>query len=437
MRPILNALAFLGLLVGLVSPAAAVNGVRGYYWGTTGTAACTSPSFSVGDQPPSACGASVCAGVVPGPAASGDQRWFSCVGPTGNVITAQYVLRQPACKPEGGGSTVYTTISARDADCVQTDNACTSRAGTGGFQNFTVAWSRLPGSKTPSDGSLTDLVGTPSFPSGTVCVQGCEATTGAYGAGWQSEEPSSQGLYRVSYDVYVNYTGTTCSGTTTGFDPAASVQPCIGSLGSVNGKPQCVAAVGSTPNSPSGNKVGPGLVGNPTAGSSGSASIGSRSPSGGSGGPEGGPPSAVDGSVRGGGSLPGSGSSGGTQIDVEVETCGLPGKPACKIDESGTPNGAGAYGDATNAVNANKDTAVQGINDAAAASGKATAWTFTFAFPTGCTAIAMPGFEALSGGIDICAWQGMIHDLMSMIWLAVTVWCCIGMVGRAVGGGGA
>jgi hypothetical protein len=105
------------------------------------------------------------------------------------------------------------------------------------------------------------------------------------------------------------------------------------------------------------------------------------------------------------------------------------------IDEDGMPDGSGAYGDATNAVNANRDSAVQGINSAAGTAGKSTGWTFTFALPTGCSDIPLAAFAPYISGVNVCTWQEVIHDLMSMIWLAVTVWCCIGMVGRAIGGG--
>lgn len=43
------------------------------------------------------------------------------------------------------------------------------------------------------------------------------------------------------------------------------------------------------------------------------------------------------------GSGSGSGTGGGGTVNVEVETCGLPGTPPCKIDETGTPDGAGVW----------------------------------------------------------------------------------------------
>lgn len=56
-------------------------------------------------------------------------------------------------------------------------------------------------------------------------------------------------------------------------------------------------------------------------------------------------------------------------------------------------------------------------------------WTFSFEFPKGCT----PFDTGISGFVmDPCKYQSTIHDLMSMVWAAVTVFLLIGMVGKTL-----
>lgn len=115
--------------------------------------------------------------------------------------------------------------------------------------------------------------------------------------------------------------------------------------------------------------------------------------------------------------------------DNSPRECGSPGKPACKIDETGTPS------DAVTPLKAGNDTltqsqtdAVAKVNDAATATNKDTGWKFSFALPSGCTTIPM----YLDVVVDVCKYRPVIHDLMSLAWLAATVFAIIGMVGRAL-----
>jgi hypothetical protein len=119
---------------------------------------------------------------------------------------------------------------------------------------------------------------------------------------------------------------------------------------------------------------------------------------------------------------------------VKLETCGLPGKPPCKLDESGTGNGDGALNGAKGELTTYGTDAGALVGTASDANGKDTGWGFGFALPAACTPLDM-GAYALS--LNICQFQPAIHDLMSMVWLAATVFLIIGMVGRSVGGGSA
>lgn len=63
-------------------------------------------------------------------------------------------------------------------------------------------------------------------------------------------------------------------------------------------------------------------------------------------------------------------------------------------------------------------------------------WSFTV--PTGCTPLALPGFAALTpslASIDMCQFQPVIHDLLSMMWVAAGFFGAIALILRdSVGG---
>jgi len=106
-------------------------------------------------------------------------------------------------------------------------------------------------------------------------------------------------------------------------------------------------------------------------------------------------------------------------------TCGLPTTPPCKIDESGTPK----TGDISKAeVDAAKGSALGKITEIGAI--QAPAWTWSFSLPTSCQAMTVGPFLSQTVTVDLCAYQAMIHDLVSLIWASFTVWACVGMVGR-------
>jgi hypothetical protein len=109
----------------------------------------------------------------------------------------------------------------------------------------------------------------------------------------------------------------------------------------------------------------------------------------------------------------------------EIETCGLPGAPPCKIDE---PNGENALSTAKEAVTKSETDAKAAITDAAKTEGKSTGWSFSFALPSGCSPITL-----FHGAVaDPCQYQGMIHDIMAMLWAGSTAWLLVGMVGRTL-----
>lgn len=318
---------------------------------------------------------------------------------------------------------------------------CASKAGQSKTVNFTTGWAQ---SNNPDSPKAIDV----PMP-GSGCDGQCAFTRGGVQSCWWSQVPHSNGLHRVSCDSTVTLTGAACQGgASPSNNPGTPEPPCPGVSGQVNGKPVCIGSTGTPlPSIPKpGNGTPPAAPGNPGSGDKPTTGPGAgndgagRTPTVGEGGNEGGGSSSV---VPGGGSE-GNGQGTGTPTPTNPDgsakpadptPCGIPGSPACRLDETGTPNGTGAFDGATAGVNSNRDSAVAGINAAAGASGKATGWSFTLALPTGCSPIPMGAYAPYLTGINICEWQPQIHDLMSMAWLAAAVFLCIGMVGRAIGGG--
>lgn len=253
------------------------------------------------------------------------------------------------CSPQGQPR-VYFTITVREASGGG-GGACTQ--GARRVINVTTGWAR---------GGVRDVADyvyhypLPFGVEGGSCDGSCSytvpVTADALGQCFRSGVPGSNGLHRVSCDVNVAYTGASCSSATPEASSATPNPPCPGVLGYVNGRPTCVgSAPGGLPAASSPTGHGSQGQGNPAAGAMPTAGpgsgFGSRTPAAGNGGNDGGGSDAS--------SSP-SGSGGGpSTVDVTVETCGLPGKPPCKLDESGTPGADGAFGTATGVLNGAMD----------------------------------------------------------------------------------
>lgn len=129
---------------------------------------------------------------------------------------------------------------------------------------------------------------------------------------------------------------------------------------------------------------------------------------------------------------PGTGNSG-SGTGTKIETCGLPWTPPCKIDEAGTPppDTKNPAADAQEALSewstcllspSTCFPALPSLN-----------WTFTL--PTSCGVIDIAAFAPYLTGIDICQFQPMFHDLMSVAWIAAGLLGALGLVFRDATGG--
>lgn len=104
----------------------------------------------------------------------------------------------------------------------------------------------------------------------------------------------------------------------------------------------------------------------------------------------------------------------------EIITCGLPSTPPCRIDEEGTPGTEVAkFDDAESEIERFKGGLLESIQSKL--DEITHEWTWTFALPTGCSALQFDTQVGPVVQIDMCEWQPMIHDIMSMIWAAAGV----------------
>lgn len=344
-------------------------------------------------------------------------------------IADEYRPGVAICKSLSGN--VSGTVSRRPV-CT---NQCAEKAGEISTTNVTRGWARSP---LPNK---ADQLGTTSAVPKHVCSGGCKFSVLGNEEAYRSQTPSDQGLYRLSSDVTVIQTDQACDGETdmTSANPSTADMACPGQVGELNGKPYCAIGPGTTgvdPNGSPGTGASTDDKGNPKAGpkpkdgeGSGTGGVG-RTPTQGNGGNMGGPGGAAAGGT---GTKPGDKPPDGTkdkpEEGKEQEACGAPGQKPCKIDESGTPTGDGKFDKLHGDVDAAKTswvTEITGIKDM-----RWSDWTWTFQLPSGCVPLNLTD---LGVNIDVCRWQPVIHDIMSMVWAISTVMGCVYLVFRAQGG---
>lgn len=111
----------------------------------------------------------------------------------------------------------------------------------------------------------------------------------------------------------------------------------------------------------------------------------------------------------------------------EIKVCGVPGSPACKIDESGTPSADSQDQTQIDSVFQPVKTCLENPLSCLP-SMPDLSWTFNV--PSSCTAIPVNGYGSYISEINICPFQSVFHDLMSMIWAAVGVFAAAKMLFR-------
>lgn len=336
--------------------------------------------------------------------------------------------------------------------CIGPDSPC--NAGEKEVKNYTVGWSLTP------TADARDLVAPPANPPVNGCDGKCaEVLVQQPVECWRSQVPAATGLHRVSCDYNVTKTGGTCSTPTPGSDPTTPPLPCPGYTGYVNGKAVCVGSPSTPlPKNPPLPGTPPEGYGNPAAGGIPSTGPGSGTgpaatpaspgPNPGNG-PGGGSPSGggSNAATPGGGSdgngqvsSPGTGTTGGSGTGTGTCTganctptqdpCGLPGRPACKIDETGTPDGLGAYSAAGQNITDSMTQGVQRVNDSANKL-NTLPWIWGFQLPVGTCSLIDMTTRMGPFTIDICTsplatiWRALLGYMVATLgalycWRSIT-----------------
>lgn len=357
----------------------------------------------------------------------GSAGWFDTCGSGSQVTYGADTTACPANSTLSGGSCSCNSGYAEfGGACAATSEQCP--VGQGKTTNRTEGWAR---SSNPNANDMVSDLGPPSSIYGYndgACVGNITGTERC----WRSQEPSAQGLYRVSCDYTMVVTGPSTTPGESNSDPDEPVASCPGFVGDVNGKTVCVGTASNPVPAGTDAPNAPTSAGNPSAGPKpstgpGSGSGGSgRTPTTGNGGNNGGPASAAVG--------PGGSGLRGDLPEFPGEICGAAPLPPCnvKVDETGVPSEASAAGrfsqgntdvdkvqtDADSAFGQHRDINLPG-------------WSWTFAFPTGCTPLVLAAYDNLE--IDVCQWQPVIHDLMSMLWVAAGIFGLIALFRNATG----
>ncbi|VTU36334.1 hypothetical protein E5CHR_04291 [Variovorax sp. PBL-E5] len=375
----------------------------------------------------------------------------------GHAPSASVVAGGSACPANSTGTTTCTCNSGFDQSgsaCVPHVNQCTAKTGQTSIINWTQGFSR-----TPDEGDTAAVGGvTPPPSSGAMCDGGCNVSAQISGPGvtyYVDQMPNAQGLYRRSVDMPTVNLGSEC---TTSQAPASikpdAVEPaCPGTVGTVNGKTVCVGTADKpVTTTPMDRPTTPPIAGNPAAGvipasgeGSGSGSAG-RTPSTNNGNSNaGGPAGAAVGGAGGsaGGTAAGTGTGAGTSntggvvaspgTGKEQANCGAPGQPACKIDETGTPDAKPVdILVAQNRLDQARSDSDTARGTMAGDSDKGFLEGFRSLFWAPPVASCQPYvFPHNLGTLDPCDVVDGVRMLMAFLWSATGFWLCLGMVRRS------
>ena len=123
----------------------------------------------------------------------------------------------------------------------------------------------------------------------------------------------------------------------------------------------------------------------------------------------------------------GTSTSGGNAPERDIITCGLPDTPPCKLDETGTPS---APADTSSAVASGL---VAGITACVVTPSSCLPAlpdiNWSFSVPTSCAPIPLGGgYGEWLDSIDICPYQPIIHDIMSMLWAGAGLFGAVSMM---------
>ena len=262
---------------------------------------------------------------------------------------------------------------------------------------------------------------------------------------WIGEDPATNGLHPIYREQGYMSVGAQCTAKTPEADPAAPGPQCDGVVGQVNGKATCIAK--EAPNTvraygrPKVTASGAGQKPTPSTNPDGSGK--SHGPNGENPGKPGDRPGLVDlgGTGVGASGTPSKDADGKATGTVskpaegeEQAECGAPGQPACRIDESGTPDGKGLLDDGFNtsrdslleSAKTNRDK-IAGKDDK---DGFFSFWFFFFVTPPPVLCGPIKWGDLVD--LDPCPVADGMRTIMAFIWALGGFWLCVGFVREAV-----
>lgn len=323
-------------------------------------------------------------------------------------------------RPVDGSDLVWRDAGVWTMVWQEYDNLCEAKMGQETTLQFKLGWAMYFNNpdggtiRTADGGSVTPIppMGKPPF---EICQAGCVAVGGSTSSHGQFADMSTlaNGHVQIVEVRDYSFNGKECTNNTdtdlSGSNP------------------------GSDGGQPGGGDGGDGDDGD--GGDSGGGS-GGDPPGGGNQNPPGTPPAPnPDGGDPGDG--PGGG-SGGNNDQITEAQCGVAGKPPCtaQIDETGTPTGPGDKMNRDN-IDRQYDKLKDGLSSIWNRSDKDTSWGVVpnwFA-STGCTPWSFGDIKGVGFTIDYCPAVPYAKGATTFMWVVVTFFAVLAMVGRTVGAG--
>lgn len=119
-----------------------------------------------------------------------------------------------------------------------------------------------------------------------------------------------------------------------------------------------------------------------------------------------------------------------TAAEGEDLECGLPDTPACRIDETGTPETVPELEDPQQQADDVYKPLADIVEDPESFWPELPEFNWAFQLPTGCGVINIPAFEPWITAVDVCQFQPIFHDIMSVVWVMGGLFGAIGLFWR-------
>jgi len=128
----------------------------------------------------------------------------------------------------------------------------------------------------------------------------------------------------------------------------------------------------------------------------------------------------------------------GTAAPAEMpQTCGYPGGPPCKIDETGTPEQVAkkVYDPLADAVKSSMDTGTTTMAGTSDKAGLFSGWSMFWSAPAVvlCAPYQLPNWNGQSmGSLDPCGVVDGVRTVMAYIWSLAGLMMCLGFVRESI-----